>query len=400
MVKKIVILCGPRDEYGYCPVPPLTDSAPEKNIFRLVENDYGQDLEITVISACSNAQVSQLNTRSVRGSYTNIPFPEFALEINRSGLFNLGVVHGFCNLVLNTHDLFTWAYLTKAAGAIKAIDPDIIFINSLPQYVRFLRKRFPRKKLGLFQRGEMGVSRKHLHLLDCIITNSRGITDYVRQLLDGADVAVSEIPNTLEESYCLERKIYSNQTLPHVIFAGRITADKGVFELLSAFERVQEQWPGAHLKIVGGNFNGNELSDFETYLVRYSVENKLNVDFVGRVPNAELSRYYLGADVAVFPSLCLESFGMVALEAMRCGLPVIASRRPGFEELIVPGETGLIVDDPEDIQALAGAILSILNNPKLARSMGEKGYQRSLAYTPRAAAARFKVILQETLLDV
>lgn len=393
MVKKIVILCGPRPDYGYCPVPPLTNSAPEKNIFRLVENDYCKEVEIYVISACSNTQVLQLKNHQLHGNYTNIPFPEYAFEINQSSVLNNRLVNGFCSLVFGTHDLFTWVYLEKAVRVMKSIDPDIIFINSLPQYIWFLRKRFPGKKLGLFQRGEMGESRKYLPLLDSIITNSEGITGYIRQLLNGVDVLIKEIPNTLEDAYCAQRKKYSPLPLKNVIYTGRIISDKGVFELLKAFQLVQREITDIHLEIVGGNFNGNKLSDYENMLVQYSTEKKLNVEFVGQIPNAELSSQYLAADLAVFPSICLESFGMVALEAMRCGLPVIASRRPGFEELIVQGETGLIVDDPQNIQSLAETMLMILKDPRLARSMGEKGCQRSLNYTPAAAAQRFSEIV-------
>ena len=84
---------------------------------------------------------------------------------------------------------------------------------------------------------------------------------------------------------------------------------------------------------------------------------------------------------------------MVALEAMRCGTPVVASRRPGFEEVVVHGETGLLVDDPTDIPALAEAILQVLRDPELARRMGEAGYRRSLEYTPEKAVERLIEII-------
>jgi len=172
---------------------------------------------------------------------------------------------------------------------------------------------------------------------------------------------------------------------------------KGVWELLLAFEQVHATLPDARLMIVGGNFGQGPLSDFESKLATFAAEHHLPVEFIGQVPNEELPGYYRQADLAVFPSICLESFGMVALEAMRCGLPVIASRRPGFEELIAEGETGLIVDDPKDISRLADAILQILNNPALCQNMGFAGYTRSLAYSPQSAADQFLRILTEVL---
>jgi len=396
MTKRVVMLCGPRPTYGFSPVPPLTDSAPERNVFRLSKADYRDRLRVFVVSACSRTQAERLSTGPSDGRYLHVVFPDGTLGLFGTRMLTNRLVNAVSDGLLRTPDLFTRVYLSRACKVISALRPDVIFINSLPQYMRFLRSRFPYTKLGLFARGLMGSSRRYLSLMDGVITNSRGISVYVRQLLDGSPVPVSEIPNSLEMSFSGRRKDNS-ETGKRIIYAGRTDADKGVLELLRAYRAVRDRIREARLVIVGGNFGQRGLSSYETLLSEYSQENGLDVEFAGQVPNESISQHYLRADVAVFPSMCLESFGMVALEAMRCGLPVVASKRPGFEELVIPGETGVLVADPGNTESLAGAITQVLSNPELSRRLGEAGYKRSLRYTPEAAATQFERIVEEIL---
>lgn len=393
MDKRVVILAGPRPPYGFCTVPPLTDSAPERNLYRLTEQDYGDDLNLTVISACSESQLKELVRMNPSGRYRWVAFPDSSLETKQSRWQQNRLAVGFCRRVLATPDFFTWRYLNQASQMIKEIRPHLILINSLPQYIPFLKRRFPHTRMGLFVRGTMGESRRYLPNLALIITNSVGMTNYILQLLNGAAVPVRQIPNTLDDSFCVTAKEYADSK--RIIYTGRIDPAKGVWELLRAFEQVHAILPQATLMIVGGNFGQRSLSDYERKLMEFASEHKLPVMFISQVMNEKLPDFYKQADLAVFPSICLESFGMVALEAMRCGLPIVASRRPGFEELIVEDETGLIVNDPEDIPALASTILTILWDSAKIKRMGLNGYQRSLNFTPKKSAEKFLQIIED-----
>lgn len=387
--KQVVILCGPRPSYGYCPLPPLTNSAPEKNIYRLAEFDYGDEIQITVISACGLSQVSKFDQTGKYAKYTKVPFPDWFFSFCQNRIFHIRIIETILNYFFRTYDLFSAVYLSRACLEIKKISPDLILINSLPQYMQFIKHRFPTQKIGLFVRGEIGSSRKYLKLMDCIITNSTGISEYVKGLLNGVQIPIEKIPNCLDNSFCTSPKDYStfrNQ----VIYTGRIEEVKGVFELLKAFKIVQEQLPKVKLKIIGGNFTKRKLTDYEQLLIDYVTQYQLNVMFTGEIPNKQLPDHLLQADLAIYPSICLESFGMTALEAMRCGLPVIASRRPGFEELIENGQTGIIIDDPGNIEILSGIIIKLLRQPSELKRMGENGYARSLRYLPELSNSSFR----------
>lgn len=98
------------------------------------------------------------------------------------------------------------------------------------------------------------------------------------------------------------------------------------------------------------------------------------VTFVGQIDHERLAVYYSAANVCVVPSY-YEPFGLVAIEAMACGTPVIASAVGGLQFTVIPEETGLLVP-PQDATALAKAIQRILANPAWARTLGENGRER------------------------
>jgi glycosyltransferase involved in cell wall biosynthesis len=87
-------------------------------------------------------------------------------------------------------------------------------------------------------------------------------------------------------------------------------------------------------------------------------------------PTDHIERYYAAADVFVFPTP-YDAFGMVITEALACGLPVITATTAGAAELIEPGRTGLLVDDPSDVGALAAHMRRLAADPIERRRMGE-----------------------------
>jgi spore coat protein SA len=402
---RILIISGTL-ETSLHPVPPVADGAPEWNVFRLTEaaaHNLENDLEIHVISPCERDQVESLQNFPIRakGNYHNIVFHPFLLRLYRNVLRYISPLRLFVRRAAKLPDLMSWWYLIRVNPLLKNLSPHMVLINGRPQYVRYLRPRVPAGRLWLFMRAEMGESRKYLGLLDGIIVNSDGMAKYACELIKPGFPPVYKMPNTLGTEFSIP--LASNERFKSnlVIFAGRLIPDKGVMELLNAFEIVLKEIPTARLFIYGasGNYKDPHFSTAyeQSLLAKAASMPAGSVKFAGYVPNIELGSHYIQANVAVFPSLCKESFGMVALEAMRCGTPVVASRQPGFEELISPGGNGLLVDDPQNIESLANAIVHILEDPYLAQSMGQESYQRSLRYTPEHALQALLQILQQNL---
>lgn len=151
-----------------------------------------------------------------------------------------------------------------------------------------------------------------------------------------------------------------------ILFVGRIEPLKGIETLIKAISIMYEsgflkECPH-HLSIIGGNTDDTQenLSSEMRRLMNLSKEYKIEdlIIFLGKRSQDSLPYYYSAAEVVVMPSH-YESFGMVALEAMACGTPVIASQVGGLAYLVKDGETGLVVPN-DDPQALADSLMKVL----------------------------------------
>ncbi|MCA9371228.1 MAG: glycosyltransferase family 4 protein, partial [Candidatus Peregrinibacteria bacterium] len=153
-------------------------------------------------------------------------------------------------------------------------------------------------------------------------------------------------------------------TGPTVLFGGRLSADKGSAVLLSTFEQVLEQCSDAQLLIVGDKRRmEDELRDVSESVRSACV-------FPGWLSPDVMRVAYAASTVVTTPSLCFEPFGLMNIEAMAEGTPVIASPFGGAPEIINDGETGFIVN-PRDTKLYADAMIQLLSNPKEAARMGE-----------------------------
>jgi glycosyltransferase involved in cell wall biosynthesis len=100
--------------------------------------------------------------------------------------------------------------------------------------------------------------------------------------------------------------------------------------------------------------------------------------------------------IGLLPSLCLESFGIAVLEAMVMGRPFVASRIGGLPDIVVDGETGLLVA-PGDWRALREAIQRLLDNPALRERMGDRAKQRVVKFQATTVVPRIEQVYQEVL---
>lgn len=152
------------------------------------------------------------------------------------------------------------------------------------------------------------------------------------------------------------------------VFAGRLTEEKGVQILLKAIHNVKiERNRHITLDIAGKGPYGEELSSLVTEL---GLEN--NVTFQGHVEHEKLSSLFANARAVVVPSIWMENFPNVVIEALSMGRPVVGSDRGGIPELLGSGERGWVYD-AIDPMALADALVEALDNPDMASRKGEAG---------------------------
>lgn len=159
-----------------------------------------------------------------------------------------------------------------------------------------------------------------------------------------------------------------------VLTAARLQRWKGVHVFLDAAAGVITSHPNVCFVIVGGTLFGLE-ADYRLQLHQQVARSNLSdaVRFAGF--QSDMPRFYAAADVVVHSSIEPEPFGMVLVEAMACGKPVIASDAGGPREIVENGVTGLLVP-PGDAARLADAISILLSDPERRRRMGQAGAAR------------------------
>jgi glycosyltransferase involved in cell wall biosynthesis len=157
---------------------------------------------------------------------------------------------------------------------------------------------------------------------------------------------------------------------PVILFVGALDQAhyfKGISLLLEAFSKIVTK---AFLLIVG---DGEWKSRYQSQAERLGIGRR--TIFAGSIPFPELPQFYACSDVMVLPSLSIESFGMVLIEAMACERPVIATDLPGVRSVVTDGREGLLVT-PADADALAGGIQNLLDDPRARREMGIRGREK------------------------
>lgn len=169
---------------------------------------------------------------------------------------------------------------------------------------------------------------------------------------------------------------------PTVLFVGRLEKRKGLRYLLRAWPKVLERQPDARLIVVG---RGRPLEGYKRFAARQGWSAS-DVAFAGYVSAEDLPRYYQACHVFCAPNTGQESFGIVLLEAMAAGAPIVASDIRGYREVLTDGVEGLLVER-QNPGALADAICRLLGNPEARANMRRAGVAKARNFDwPRVAA--------------
>jgi len=177
----------------------------------------------------------------------------------------------------------------------------------------------------------------------------------------------------------------------NILFVGRLEKRKGVNYLLKAYKSIKRENPDCRLIIVGPG--ARLYRRYQKQIAREGIE---DVVLVGSVPNEDLPRYYKTADIFCAPATRCESFGVVLLEAMAVGVPVVASDVEGYANVVTHGEDGLLVP-PKDDSMLAKILTSLINDKSLREQMGAVGKLNAQHYSWEKVARRIQDFYMEVL---
>ena len=233
----------------------------------------------------------------------------------------------------------------------------------------------------LWTRPTVSLANRYFRRLQGCIAVSEPARDFISSHFPGG---YEIIPNGIQVG------TYSNGALPYehlrdgmvnILFVGRLERRKGLKYLLGAFAKLKWSWPNLRLLVVGPG----SLDDDSARMI--GERNIKDVVFTGAVSEEEKVRYYKTADIFCTPATGRESFGVVLLEAMAAGKPIVATEIEGYSSVITHGKEALLVP-PKSEEGLADAIAILLKNPGLARRLADNGSARAQEFNWDTVAGR------------
>lgn len=202
-------------------------------------------------------------------------------------------------------------------------------------------------------------------------------------------------PNGIKISEPTDNKVVKDDPA-RLLFLSNMQESKGVLVLLDALKKLKDRGFRFICNFVGGESREIDAARFEREVLARGLDRIVHC--AGRRYGVEKEQFLKDSDIFVFPTFYYnECFPLVILEAMRYSLPVISTREGGIPDIVIDGQTGILVEK-NDPEALADAIASLIEDPELARRMGHAGRKRlEENFTERQFEKRFTDILHTLL---
>ncbi len=223
-----------------------------------------------------------------------------------------------------------------------------------------------------------------IEMADGLIAASRSIAELTCARLGTPPERIEVVEGAVDE------RVFSPEPAaphggPRLLFVGNLVPNKGAATVLEAFIRLAGEHDGLTLTIAG-SADEDYAGELRARAAQAGVGER--VDLLGFVEHAELPALYRAADVFAAPSRYEGGLGLVYLEAMACGLPVVARAAGGAAEAVAPGETGLLLERG-DVEETAAAIGALVGDPQMRARMGAAARERVLArFTPARYSER------------
>lgn len=232
--------------------------------------------------------------------------------------------------------------------------------------------------------------------VDKIITVSNNAAGDIVELLHIPEEKIRVIYNGVDERFSPERSAEREHDLKkrfglsdYILFLGVLEPRKNVSRLIRAYSRLSPELSHYKLVIAGGH--GWLYEDIYSLVKELSLQNR--VIFTGRISDEDLPDLYRGASLFVYPSL-MEGFGIPPLEAMACGIPVIASNTSSFPEVL--SDAAFLVD-PLNEEEITSAMTDILTDKNLCKTLIYKGLKRASLFSWKESARRTLELYRELL---
>ena len=295
------------------------------------------------------------------------------------------------------------SYAVKAFAQIRRINPDIVHAQRFYRegLAAFLAKVLLKKRYCIWCQGAdiylswrfKGIASKlFLKRVNAVISLTQNMKDKIHEI---SNRNAFVIPNGIDLSRFGGLSHQDTDTLAvngerTILFVGRLHPLKGVNYLIEAMSAIIRKNPKVKLLLVG---DGEERQNLGNLVIDQGLSKC--VTFIGQIPNEKVSQYMAASDVFVLPSLS-EGFGVVNLEAMACGLPIVATNVGGIPEIVKDGENGFLVE-PENSVEIAEKVLMLLENDDLRRQISQNNLHKIRNYSWEAAVDKLEKVYQGVL---
>jgi D-inositol-3-phosphate glycosyltransferase len=256
------------------------------------------------------------------------------------------------------------------------------------------------RALGVAEEPEIRIQseKEIVKTADCIVTSTREGKSNLINLYGGDPDTIKVIPPGVDLSYFhpddkekAKRELSLKDYRRVLLFAGRLQPFKGLDLLLHAMTYLPNHGT-TQLLVVGGNAGkADELAKMHSLVNKLGIRNM--VEFVGAVEHEKMPAFYNAADICVIPSYH-ESFGLVAVEALASGTPVVASRVGGLATIVKDGETGYLFDE-RSAEALAAYLCLLMSENEIRLSMAKAAPASVMKYNWSSTARRLLKVYQE-----
>lgn len=354
---KILMICTEK-----LPVPPVLGGAIQTYIAGVVPS-LGKYHDITVLGICDSSLPDKETKDGVH--YVRVPGKEF--ELYREGVIRYVEAHQF----------------------------DLIHIFNRPRLVMPIRSAAPKSKITLSMHNDMfnldkidpEEANTVIKEVSAIVTVSKYVGNVISKLYPKASSKIHPIysgvdterflPGSYPEMQNIRSEIRKKHGLENktvILFAGRLSENKGVDRLVRALPQLSKKFRDLALVIVGSRwFSQNDITTYIAYVKALAKKQPVPVVATGFVQPDKIQDWFAAADLFVCTSIWQEPLARVHYEAMAAGLPIVTTARGGNPEVISSGENGLIVENPEDPSCFADKVTEILSDKSLMRKMGKKG---------------------------
>lgn len=385
---------------GSLPLPAIRGGAVESLVDTLIEYNENKNIFELKILSCYDEKAKKKSE-----IYNN---SEFIYINTRKFIFNLAQKR------LIPMRWYYRIYCYLSINKLKKLDVNVIIIQNEFIYADIIRKKIKDVPLVLHLHNDyINVSncpKNTIKNLKQIITVSDYIKNRVRDVdkkipiktvYNGIDLN-NFVPNKLKRKEVRKQYNFKEDDIV-VIYAGRIIEEKGVLELVSAITKIKND--KVKLLICGGSsFEGSKETSYVKKVKDKARGFEDKIIFTGFINYNELPGFYQCADIGCVPSIWEESFGLVVVEQMACGLPVVVSDSGAIPEIVDENSAIIVKRGKEFISNLKYAIEEMACNQHLRENMGREAFNIAQNFSKEKYSYKFfntiNNIVKESYLDV